>query len=246
MADKRTGETMAEIVHQTVEKMFADPEAQAIALAGEIGKRLHAAVVERGGALIAVSGGKSPIRLFQLLSQADLPWSAITITLVDERWVTPDNEASNERLVRDHLMVGHAAAAHFVPLKNGAATPEEGTAACDVALAKLSLPFDIVVLGMGDDGHTASFFPQAPGLIEALDTNRDALCAAVRPQTAPHPRMTLTLRVLQASRWLVLPLQGEAKMQTYRKALEDGPVELMPVRSVLRQTVAPVEIWISN
>ncbi len=237
---------MAEIVHRLVEKKFADPEAQAIALAGEIAKRLHAAVAERGAALIAVSGGKSPIRLFQLLSQADLPWSAITVTLVDERWVAPEDEASNEGLVRKHLLVGRATAAKFLPLKNSAATPEEGVAVCNASLAKLSLPFDIVVLGMGDDGHTASFFPQAPGLAEALDINRDALCAAVRPQTAPHPRMTLTLWVLQSSRWLVLPLQGEAKLQTYRKALEDGPVELMPVRSVLRQTTAALEIWISN
>jgi 6-phosphogluconolactonase len=143
-------------------------------------------------------------------------------------------------------MVAHAATARFVPLKNSAATPEEGAAACHAVLAKLSLPFDIIVLGMGDDGHTASLFPQAPGLAEALDTGRDALCAAVRPQTAPHPRMSLTLRALQTARWLVLPLQGEAKLNTYKKALENGPIELMPVRSVLRQTKAPIEVWISQ
>jgi 6-phosphogluconolactonase len=105
---------------------------------------------------------------------------------------------------------------------------------------------DIIILGMGDDGHTASLFPQAPGLTAALDTSKEALCAAVRPQTAPHPRMSLTLRALQNSRWLLLPLQGEAKLKTYRTALQDGPVELMPVRLVLRQNVAPIEVWISN
>lgn len=237
---------MADIAPRLVEKLFSDPEAQAITLADEIVKRLQAAVAERGGALLAVSGGRSPIRLFQLLSQADLSWHAVTVTLVDERWVSTDDEASNERLVRDNLMVGRAAAAQFVPLKNAAATPEEGATACHATLAKLSLPFDIVVLGMGDDGHTASLFPQAPGLQEALDTTREALCAAVRPQTAPHPRMSLSLRALQSSRWLILPLQGESKLHTYRQALEDGPVELMPVRAVLRQTKAPIEVWISN
>ena len=117
-----------------IEKLFADVEAQAVALADEISKRLSAAIAERGGALLAVSGGKSPVRLFKLLSQADLPWSAVTVTLVDERWVAADDEASNERLVHEHLLVGLAASATFVPLKNSAATPEEGTAACNAAL----------------------------------------------------------------------------------------------------------------
>lgn len=229
-----------------VEKSFPDAETQSSALAAEVAKRLTQAVGARGSALLAVSGGKSPVRLFQLLSQTELPWQAVTVTLVDERWVDADHADSNARLVREHLLVGEAAAARFLPLKNAAATPEEGVAECNAALAKLPLPFDVVVLGMGDDGHTASFFPQAPGLAAALDTSSPMRCAGVRPQTAPHPRMTLTLRVLQESRWLVLPLQGESKLRTYRRALEDGPVELMPVRAVLRQTQAPIEVWIVN
>ena len=237
---------MANELHTPIERMFADAETQSVRLAKEISSRLKAAIAERGDALLAVSGGKSPIRLFQLLSQTDIPWSAVTITLVDERWVPPSDEASNEKLLRDNLLVGFAAAARLVTMKNPAATPEEGSAICHEALSKLSLPFDIVVLGMGDDGHTASLFPHAPGLTEALDTNRTSLCGAVRPATAPHPRMSLTLRALLSSRWLVLPLQGEAKVRTYRQALEAGPVEDMPVRAVLRQHVAPIEVWISN
>lgn len=229
-----------------VEKNFADAETQAVALATEIATRLTNAVGERGSALLAVSGGKSPVRLFQLLSQMDLPWQAVTITLVDERWVDADHADSNARLVREHLLVGKAAGARFLPLKNEAVTPEEGVPACSAALSRLPLPFDVVVLGMGDDGHTASFFPQAPGLAAAIDPVTPSLCAAVRPQTAPHPRMTLTLRVLQESRWIVLPLQGESKLRVYRNALEDGPVELMPVRTVLRQTQAPIEVWLAN
>ena len=235
---------MSDQAKRPVEKTFEGAEAQAVALAAEIGERLQAAVAERGSATIAVSGGKSPIRLFQLLSKQSLPWSSITITLVDERWVLPSDDASNEKLVRDHLMVGAAAAAKLLPMKNAAATPEEGTAELNAALAKLSLPIDVVVLGMGDDGHTASLFPHAPGLDHALKTKE--LCAGVRPQTAPHPRITLTLSALQASRWLVLPLQGDAKLHTYRTALEAGPIEDMPVRSLLRQVSAPIEVWIAN
>lgn len=237
---------MVDQMHSPAEKTFADAETLTRALAEEISGRLHAAVTARGAALLAVSGGRSPLQLFQALAQAKLPWHAITVTLVDERWVPASDEASNERLVREHLMVGPAAAAHFVPLKNSAATPEEGAAACHAALAHLSLPFDVVLLGMGEDGHTASLFPHTHGLAEALDTDREALCAALRPSTAPHPRMSLTLRALQTSRWLVLPLQGEAKMRTYRKALAPGPVEEMPVRAILRQRVTPFELWISR
>lgn len=229
-----------------VEKFYPDAQVQATALASEIEKRLMQAIAERGSATLAVSGGKSPVRLFQLLAKSNVSWPAVTVTLVDERWVSPDDEASNEKLVRETLLVGQAAAARFVALKNAAVTPEEGAALCHHRLAELSLPFDIVVLGMGDDGHTASLFPQAPGLAEALDTGRNALCAAVRPSTAPHPRMSLTLRALESSRWLVLPLQGESKLRTYRKALDSGPVEEMPVRAVLRQQVAPIEVWISS
>lgn len=231
---------------KVTEKSFTNAEAMAAALAEEIAGRLKAGVTARGGAVLAVSGGKSPVRLFQLLAQADVPWSAVTVTLVDERWVPPTDEASNERLVYEHLLVGKAASARFVSLKTDAATPEAGAAECHAALARLTLPFDVIVLGMGDDGHTASLFPHAPGLAEALDTARPGLCAAVRPQTAPHPRMSLSLKALQSCRWLVLPLQGEGKLKTYRTALEDGPVEDMPVRSVLRQTAAPMEVWISN
>ncbi len=237
---------MVDQVHSPVEKIFPDAEALTRALAEEISSRLRAAVAERGVALLAVSGGRSPVPLFQLLSQADLPWSAITITLVDERWVPVNDEASNERLVRNHLMVERAAAARFVPMKYSTATPEEGAATCHAALARLSLPFDVVLLGMGEDGHTASLFPHAHGLTEALDTTRQALCVAIQPPTAPHPRMSLTLRALQSSRWLVLPLQGETKLRTYRKALEPGPVEEMPVRAILRQRVVPIELWISS
>lgn len=227
------------------EKTFSGAAQLIEALAVEIQERLQAAIAKDGKALIAVSGGRSPIPLFQKLTEADLPWEKVTITLVDERWVDPGDDDSNEKLVRQNLLKGKAAKARFVPLKNNATTPEEGVDECHSALSTLPMPFDVVVLGMGDDGHTASFFPHAPGLAEAIATDSKLLCAAVRPSTAPHPRMTLTLNALQDSHWVVLPLQGDSKLKTYRTACEDGPVEGMPVRSVLRQSKAPVEVWLA-
>lgn len=229
-----------------LEKKFPDAETQATTLATEISRRLTKSVSDRGIATLAVSGGRSPIRLFQLLSEAEVPWLSVIVTLVDERWVEPTDDASNEKLVRENLLVGKAGAARFVALKNNEETPEKGVPVCHDRLAKMPFPFDIMVLGMGDDGHTASLFPHAPGLAQALNSTRDELCAAVHPATAPHPRMTLTMRALQSSRWLVLPLQGEAKLKTFRMAMEDGPVEDMPVRAVLRQIAAPIEVWISR
>ena len=229
-----------------MEKKFPEAEKLAQSLADEISRRLAKAVSDRGMATLAVSGGRSPIRLFQLLSEAEVPWLSVVVTLVDERWVDPNDDASNEKLVRENLLVGKAGAARFMSLKNLEPTPEKGVPICHDRLAKISFPFDVIVLGMGDDGHTASLFPHAPGLAQALNSTRDELCAAVRPTTAPHPRMTLTLRALQSSRWLVLPLQGDAKLKTFRTAMEDGPIEDMPVRAVLRQMVAPIEVWISK
>lgn len=228
------------------EKTFQDAARLIDALADEIRGRLQAAIAEHGKALLAVSGGRSPIPLFQKLTEADIPWEKVTITLVDERWVAPDDDDSNEKLVRQHLIKGRAGKARFVPLKNTASSPEAGVDACHAVLKDLPVPFDVVVLGMGDDGHTASFFPHAPGLAAALDANSQSMCAAVTPSTAPHQRMTLTLKALQNSRWLVLPLQGEAKLRRYRLACGEGPVEDMPVRSVLRQSSAPVEVWLAE
>lgn len=228
------------------EKTFADPISLAAALAQEIGNRLKQAIAERGKAVLAVSGGKSPKPMFERLSRIDLPWSAVTVILVDERWVDANHADSNAKLVREHLLVGPAAAATLLPMKNAATTPEAGCDACEADLRKLPMPFDVVVLGMGDDGHTASLFPEASDLKPALDTSSGRLCSPMHPPNAPQARMTLTLYALLQSRVLLLQISGPSKMATYRNALGSGPVEAMPVRSILRQNRVPVEVWYSE
>ncbi|MBH1992459.1 MAG: 6-phosphogluconolactonase [Sphingomonadaceae bacterium] len=223
---------------------FPDARAAADALAQAIADRLAAAIAERATATVALSGGRSPAAVFEALHDVALPWDKVVITQVDERWVPMNHPDSNSQLIRCHLLQGFAAAARFVPMKNDASTARAGQPECEAALHALPLPFDVMLLGMGEDGHTASLFPEAAELQEGLTTR--ALTLALTPPAAPHERMSLSARGLLESRVLILQIGGAAKEAVYRAALAQGPVEDMPIRAILRQTKVPVEVWISE
>ncbi len=207
----------------------ASEAALADALAHDIAQRLAAAVEARGQALLCVSGGKSPVPLFQALSGLPLPWSQVTITLVDERCVPAEHADSNAALVRQHLLQGPAAAARFLawvpPTHTRVQRPAWAQARADYAAWVEALntqlaplwPADVVVLGMGLDGHTASIFGQGEGMAEALSTS--ALVVATRPPHAPHDRLTLSLSALSSARHRVLQVSGAAKRQVLQPAL---------------------------
>jgi 6-phosphogluconolactonase len=221
---------------------FADIEVLSRALADQIAASLKAAIAARGLASLVVSGGKSPVKLFEALRMQDLDWSRVCIALADERWVEPSDPASNEKLVRDVLLQESAAAARFLGLKNGAPTPDIGAVSAWETFARIPRPFDTVVLGMGDDGHTASLFPGSPNLPSALNPAAVAGCVGMRAPVAPQPRLSLNLSALLDARRIVLLLTGDAKWRTYRAAAAEGPVQDMPVRALLRQTRTPVEV----
>ena len=225
------------------EHLYPDVESLNEACAAAVAEALRAAIGARGAATLVVSGGRSPEPVFARLSREDLPWEAVWVTLADERWVPTDSEDSNERLVRRALLDGNAAGARFLGLKTAAATPEVAVADREAALARLPRPFDLVLLGMGEDGHTASLFPDAAETETALDPAGTSLCAAVRPLSAPHPRLSLTLPALLASRRIVLLISGAAKWQVYDRASRPGPVSELPIRAVLRQDVAATDIY---
>lgn len=217
-------------------------------LAAWIGLRLHQAIEQRGHAVLAVSGGKSPVPLFEALRAQPLEWSRVSITLVDERCVPHDHPDSNTALVRAHLLQQNAAAASFVPwFDELPATLDDDAlkALADGAshrLAREPWPWDIAILGMGEDGHTASLFPHAPGLQQALHASGPV--AWTRPLNAPHARLTLTLPALLATRELVLPLIGPAKLRVYQQARlsED---DTLPISLVLHQHQTPVQVWLA-
>jgi 6-phosphogluconolactonase len=211
------------------------------ALEARIVQELQRAIETRGTATLAVSGGNTPKPLFERLARAALPWEKVTITLVDERWVDPDSGASNEHLVRSLLLQGNAAKAAFIGLKTDDATPESGAAACEARLKNLPAVPDVIVLGMGNDGHTASLFPRAPELETLLKGG--ALCGALRPSHAPHPRMTMSLPMLLRGRLLLLHIEGAEKYEVYRNALAGSDIAEMPVRALLHQKKTPLEVY---
>ncbi|HEY4445957.1 MAG TPA: 6-phosphogluconolactonase [Steroidobacteraceae bacterium] len=223
-------------------RRYADMETLSRELAAGIAESLTAAIGARGLASLVVSGGRSPVRLFEILRTQPLDWDRVCVALADERWVAPDDAASNEHLVRDVLLKDHAASARFLGLKNGAPTPDLGAVSAWETFARVPRPFDAVILGMGDDGHTASLFPGSPNLPRALNPAAVAGCVGMWAPVAPHPRLSLNLTALLDSRRIVVLITGEAKRHTFAAACAPGPVEDMPIRAVLRQSRTPVDV----
>jgi 6-phosphogluconolactonase len=235
-------------MHHPPEHRFPDAHALARALAGEIQVELQEAIAARGHASLVVSGGRTPVALFNQLASEKLPWNKVWVTLADERWVDVHDAASNERLVRAELLQHHAAAAQFVGLKNTAATPEQGTDWTWRSLSRITRPFDVVLLGMGDDGHTASLFPQtptnqSPHLAQALNTSVPPACVAMQAPVAPQARISMNLNALLDTRRIILHIQGETKWAVYQTAKAHGPTAALPVRAVLHQQIVPIEVF---
>jgi 6-phosphogluconolactonase len=225
---------------------FLNADDMTRALADEIVTRVDAGVTSRGAASLVVSGGTTPAPLFDLLSTRAAPWDKAWITLSDERWIAPDQDGSNEKLVRTRLLRDAAAGAKLVPLKTTDPSPRAAEAKVDAAIAAMPRPFDIVLLGMGDDGHTASLFPHATGLAVALDTTRRELVRAIHTDeaaaVATGERLTLTLRAILESRLVVVLIRGTAKREAYQSAAAGSNVLDAPVRAVLQQTRVPVQV----
>lgn len=200
----------------------------------------------RERASIAVSGGNSPKPFYQMLSQAELYWDRVDVALVDERWVESDHQASNTAMVAASLLQSKAAAARFVAIKNDASTPASGLEQAEQQYRDLALPFDLVLLGMGPDGHTASLFPGAEGLEQAL--GGDTLLAAITAQktavTGDHvERMSLSLKGICHSKKIMLLISGEEKLKVYQAAKEQGNIFSTPVAAVLNQNQVDVHVY---
>jgi 6-phosphogluconolactonase len=219
------------------ERRFADDETLAQALALEVARDLRAGIQARGQALVALSGGTTPRRFLELLGTQALDWKRATVTLADERWVPPTDPRSNERLLRETLLRGDAAAARFVPLYTAAPAPEDGYATIAANVAKLHFPFDAVVLGMGSDGHCASLFPDGDRLDEALQPNTPARVLPMHAPSAGEPRMTLTLTAMVNTRAMYLHFEGADKAHVFAQIqAQDPALANAPVRRVLQHS----------
>lgn len=203
------------------------------------------AVDQRGHAALALSGGLTPEPVYDRLGLALLPWRQVAVTLVDEQWVPPVSKHSNQRLLARSLFAGPGGCARFLPLWRPAASPECAAEAADLALARMPWPLDVVLLGMGEDGHIASLFPGSGVLAHALDRRTRRRCIAVPPGAAPGgvARLSLTLSAILDARLILLLIRGEAKRAALEQAIAGCDPSEMPVRAVLRQRRTPVDVF---
>ena len=215
--------------------------AQALAIA--VARNLKDGVQRRGRAGLIVAGGRTPIAFLDRLARQPLAWSDVSVSLTDERCVPADHPDRNEALVRRHLLQDSAASARFVPLLGPGADCEQLQLA-QQALASLPWPSDVVVLGMGEDGHVASLFAGAEGSAPALDARSAERVALVAPSTAPHRRISLTLPALLDTRAVMILIQGERKRIAIERAAGADPL-VHPIGAFLGQQSVPVHLYYS-
>ena len=220
---------------------FVSRDALAEALAAAVAGQLRDAIGLKGEATLAVSGGSTPAPFFEALSRIELDWDKVAGTLIDERFVDESSPRSNAALVRSKLMRNEAGKARFLPLYRPNVTQEEAAKEASVAIARLDLPLDVAVLGMGDDGHTASFFPDAAELETLLGPATAEVVSPVHADSAGEPRLTMTLPPIASARFIALHIVGADKQTTLERALAKG--SRLPIRRVIDAAQTPVEIF---
>lgn len=213
-------------------------------LSKKIIEDLALAVETKGYATLVLSGGSTPKNLLRALSNMQFSWEKVRVTLVDERWVEPSNANSNQKLIKDYLLQNHAKNARFIPLKNSAIRAKDAVVSLEVALHGLSHELDVVVLGMGEDAHTASFFPHSSELAFALNTND--LCCATTAVQEPKERITLSRSFLLSSKNLILHIEGKVKKEVFQKAVKSDDVVNMPIVAMMQQKNPLLEVYYAD
>lgn len=211
-----------------------------VVVAARLWEIIDAAVEQRGRVSMVLSGGTTPAPVYNVLREMPLPWDEMTLCPSDERWVDVDDPASNEGMFRRELLGSGAAGVELISMARNSDDPDRDATACNRLLEKRSQPWDIAILGMGTDGHTASWFPGAPGLPEALNSERR--CAVVRPAGDGPIRLTLTRTELLSARLIILLISGERKWQVYDRA-KRGVSDDLPVSYLLHQDRVPVDVF---
>lgn len=225
----------------------SDAAVAAQAQAEAVASALKQALAEKGRAVLAVSGGKSPIAFFEALSQFDLDWKNIGITLVDERIVPVNHADSNTGLVHQYLLKNKAVAAGWIPViaeDADEAALADSEQAVAFALQHYQQP-DVLVLGMGGDGHTASLFPQAPQLPDAINLENNLTLIHTTPVTAPHERVSMTLDAILNTLNVFLAIQGADKKAVFDKAAEEPTTEY-PISLILNNERVDCHVFYTN
>jgi len=235
------------------------PSALAEQLADRLVAQINQSIESTGIATMAVSGGSTPKPLFRTLAKREVDWSKLVLTLVDERWVPSGHELSNASFVQKHLLDDLPDTATFVPLYVENKSVENKNAVTDslseilnnYCVATHSEPanprnFDAVILGMGDDGHTASFFPDADNIADLVDAqNSNYLLSCESPSTQVQ-RITWSLPMLLNTSLLALHITEQKKRQVFNSATKAGSAHQLPIRSVIFQEHTPLNVYYSD
>jgi 6-phosphogluconolactonase len=218
-------------------------EEVAEAVAGDVGFIVESALDARGASLIALPGGGSPQPIFKALSRKKLPWKQVTIIPTDDRLVAVDSHLSNIRAIAQTFL---PTGARVIPITtSGAEDYKLAGNAADARLQDLPWPPDLVWLGMGEDGHTASIM-SGPDLQTALDAPKARRAVGVMPdpmpQDAPAPRVTLTRAAILSARTILITITGNEKRELLERAIEDGQSSKLPIGRVLAEAEQPIDI----
>ena len=230
--------TMSSLIYN-----FETKESLLLTLSQRISMYLEKSINENNKASLLVSGGSTPKPLFEKLSNIDIAWEKVTISLVDERWVDSKHKDSNELLVRENLMQNFASKAKFVGMYLEEKEAFKSDDECSKIFNDNLYPFDVVVLGMGIDAHTASLFPENEKLDEAYDLENKNLCISIKPTTAPHERMSLTLKAILSAKNIILHIEGEEKLKVYEEAISTNDKYKMPIAAVVNQDIKNIEVY---
>jgi 6-phosphogluconolactonase len=212
-------------------------------LVAEIAQTLAQDIEHKGRATLLVSGGSTPLNLFKLLSNADIEWSKVTVSLVDERFVPDGHKDQNGELVKANLLQNKALKAQFIPLVQNA---EDATSNLDQVRSSFSsnhFPLSVVILGMGTDGHTASLFPDAPELDEGMDLNQSEWLMITNPKVAPHQRITFTRKALLNTNRLILHCYGQEKALILKEAEQKLDYHIYPIAAFMGQDMIDLEVY---
>lgn len=227
-------------------------EALAERLADDIAEQISVSIAQRGRAVVALSGGSTPKPMFQSLCQRAIDWSSVIVTLVDERWVPTTNSLSNGAFLQSHLLSA-LPSTKFVPLYAAAKSAEDSLPAvlstyAQATSSTMSLPaaFDVVILGMGEDGHTASFFPDASNIDAMLDPQQPLPLLSCESPSTQVPRITWSLPRLLDTAFLALHFTGSKKKAVYQQALENKPTSALPIGSILHQSKTPLSVYYAD
>lgn len=214
----------------------------------DIAASLDSAIKQRGTANLLLSGGSTPKPVYQALAQSDVAWPKVLIGMVDERRVPLQHSASNEAMISTSLVQASSNGATFMGLFQEASSLQEAASKANEHYRAFSDGCDVMVLGMGPDGHTASLFPAAEGLAAAMrpeaDTTVFAITARQSAVTGENTeRLSIGLNTILKSKHIILLISGTDKLAIYKQALCCSDLESLPVAAVIQQQKVPVSIY---